>query len=200
MKKYTINSLIYAIILLLLIICIVTVPSYYTTLHASTIDQESEYLYFKQQASELSSQLDSLSSALTSYEKSLNEFDKRLSELEDQSSALHNLLVNYYVEKLHDPTFVSINTEGHTYYTAAECLGELGKPAIPVLIERLNTTDDYERALILYALGLASQADNVKVFCGNDYIPVTLDFDARNHAEAITAAKAWWDKYKSYFN
>lgn len=200
MKKYTITSLIYAIILLLLIICIVTVPSYYTTLHASTIDQENQYLYFQKQASELSLQLDSLSSALTSYEKSLNEFDKRLSELEDQNTALHNLLVNYYVEKLHDPTFVSINAEEHTYYTAAECLGELGKPAIPVLIERLDTTDDYERALVLYALGLASQADNVKTFCGNDYIPVNLDFDARNHPEAVTTAKLWWNKYKSYFN
>lgn len=199
MKKYTINSLFYAIILFLLIICIVTIPSYYTTLQASTVDQESEYLYFQKQASELSLQLDSLSSALTSYEKSLNEFDKRLSELEDQNTTLHNLLVNYYVEKLHDPTFVSIDTEEHTYYTAAECLGELGKSAIPVLIDRLDTTDDYERALALYALGLASQADNVKVFCGNDYIPVSLDFDARNHPTGVKAALDWWEKYQSNF-
>ena len=44
----------------------------------------------------------------------------------------------------------------------------VGKPAIPGLIEKLETDDDYERALALYALLLASQHENVKEFTNGE--------------------------------
>ncbi|MCX7773528.1 MAG: hypothetical protein N2376_10505 [Clostridia bacterium] len=107
--------------------------------------------------------------------------------------------VAYYMEKLKDKSFTGTYGDGQTWYTAAEELGMIGKPAIPKLIERLDTQDDYERALVLYALLLATQHDNVKTFTQGEYINVNLDFNAENHAEMVKAAKEWWEKYKSNF-
>ena len=199
MKKITPPYFLCTITILLFVICLVTLPPYFSNLQASTIQQDTEYLRFKTQTDQFLAQLEALNSSLVSYEKSLNELDKRLSDLEEQNTALNNLLVNYYIEKLHDPTYVSIDSQQHTYYIAAESLGHLGKAAIPSLIKVLDTEDDYERALALYALLLASQAENVTCFCGTDYMHFSLDFDARNHAEQVDTAKAWWEKYQSYF-
>lgn len=200
MKKITPHSILYIITITLFTVCLTTLPPYFFNLQASTIEQDNAYSKFKEQTAALLLQFEALNSSLNTYEKSLNELDKRLSDVEEQNVALNNLLVNYYIEKLHDPTYVSIDSEQHTYYLAAEALGHLGKPAIPALINQLDTDDDYERALVLYALMLASQADNVACFCGNDYMHLHLDFDARNHTEAVAAARTWWEKYKSHFN
>lgn len=107
--------------------------------------------------------------------------------------------VEFFLEKLKDKSFTGTYGEGYTWYTAAEELGMLGKPAIPGLIEKLNTKDDYERALTLYALLLATQHDNVKIFTNGEYIDVNLDFDGNNHPESVAKAMAWWDKYKQNF-
>lgn len=107
--------------------------------------------------------------------------------------------VSYYIDKLSDKSFIKTYNEDYVWYTAAEELGAIGKDAIPPLIQKLDTTDDYERALALYALLLASQNENVKSFTGGEYIEVNLDFDAATHPEAVAKAKAWWEKYKDNF-
>lgn len=107
--------------------------------------------------------------------------------------------VEFYLEKLKDKEFTGTYGDGYTWYTAAEELGMIGKTAIPGLIEKLDTEDDYERALALYALLLASQQDNVKYFTDGEYIDVNLDFNKSAHAEMVDKALAWWGKYKSNF-
>lgn len=107
--------------------------------------------------------------------------------------------VEFYLEKLKDKEFTGIYNEEYTWYIAAEELGMIGKLAIPGLIEKLDTQDDYERALALYALLLATQQDNVKSFTNGEYINVNLDFNKDNHPEMVDLAKAWWNKYKNNF-
>lgn len=107
--------------------------------------------------------------------------------------------VEFYLEKLKDKEFTGIYNEEYTWYTAAEELGMIGKPAIPGLIEKLETEDDYERALALYALLLATQQDNVKSFTNGEYINVNLDFNKDNHPEMVDMAMSWWNKYKNNF-
>jgi len=110
--------------------------------------------------------------------------------------------VAYYLEKLKDRSFVATygdNEEPKVWYTAAEELGMIGKKSIPGLIEKLSTDDDYERALALYALLLASQDEEVKAFTNGEYIDVTLDFNPESHKEMAEKALAWWDKYKDNF-
>jgi bla regulator protein BlaR1 len=107
--------------------------------------------------------------------------------------------VQFYLDKLKDKSYTGTYGEGYTWYTAAEELGMIGKPAIPGLIEKLDSKDDYERALALYALLLASQHDNVKSFTNGEYINVNLDFNAETHPEMIEIARAWWEKYKENF-
>lgn len=107
--------------------------------------------------------------------------------------------VEFYLGKLKDKSFTGTYGEGYTWFTAAEELGMIGKPAIPGLIEKLETEDDYERALALYALLLTTQHDNVNTFTNGEHIDVNLDFDSNNHPEMVDKAKAWWDKYKQNF-
>lgn len=107
--------------------------------------------------------------------------------------------VEFYLDKLKDKEFIGTYGDGYTWYTAAEELGMIGKPAIPGLIEKLKTQDDYERALALYALLLASQQDNVKQFTNGEYIEVNLDFNKDNHPDMIDKAWAWWEKFKENF-
>lgn len=107
--------------------------------------------------------------------------------------------VVYYIDKLKDQSFTGIYGDGFTWYTAAEELGTIGKPAIPALIEKLDTKDDYERTLALYALLLATQQENVKTFTNGEYINVNLDFDVDHHPDMVKTAMEWWDKYKSNY-
>lgn len=104
--------------------------------------------------------------------------------------------IDYYMEKLKDRSFTTTYGEGFTWYTAAEELGMIGKPAIPALIANLDTDDDYERALTLYALLLSTQEPNVKAFA-SDYIHANLYFDPSTHPQMVKEAYAWWNKYKS---
>lgn len=118
--------------------------------------------------------------------------DEKMKQLVDNA-------VRFYIDKLKDKSYTGTYGDGFTWYTAAEELGKIGKPAIPSLIEKLSTTDDYERALALYALLLATQQENVKSFTGGEYINVNLDFDPANHPAMIKTAMEWWEKYKSNF-
>lgn len=200
MKKYNILIPLICITIICLILRIFKTYPYNSSIMASTISTEDQLSLLQYQTKNLSLQLKSISDSINTYGKSINALEKRLSDLETENQTLQNLLVSYYIEKLPDTTYVSLYNIEYTYYTAAENLGQIGKPAIPSLIERLSTDDDYERALVLYALLLASQADNVKAFCGDDYIATSLDFDARNHPAQVKTALDWWEKYKSNFD
>lgn len=200
MKKSIIITFCYTFLALYIISCFIFTHPLSASVEASTVSQTSNLKNLKATSADISKQLTELQTHLTAYDQSLNEFEKRLSEVEAQNTELQTFLVDYYIEKLKDPTYTSITNEDSIYYTAAENLGLIGKPAIPKLIQKLDTANDYERALTLYALLLASQADNVKAFAKNDYINVNLDFDARNHPQKVEIARKWWNKYKSYFD
>lgn len=199
MKKSIMVICCNAILITCIITCVLLFHPYYSNIEASTFNQETSIETLAQTTRELSAEIKQLEDNMSTYEETLNQFSDRLTEIADNHEVLENSLVDYYMDHLKDTSYCSTYNENYTYYTAAENLGLIGKPAIPKLIERLSTTDDYERALVLYALLLASQADNVKAFAGNDYIKTSLDFDSRNHPEQIKIATAWWKKYKSYF-
>lgn len=199
MKKSIIISVCYFVLFACIITCLLLVYPYSTTLEAATFDQFDTLQDLKLTTENLTEQLATIEGNMASYEKSLNEIDKCLADIDERHAELETLLVDYYIDELKDPTYTSIYNEEYTYYIAAESLGQIGKPAIPKLIEKLSTEDDYERSLVLYSLLLASQADNVKAFAGNDYIQTSLDFDSRNHPELVEIARAWWEKYSGYF-
>jgi len=130
------------------------------------------------------------------------ESDKREDQTEEDITDNEDQKVAFYLEKLKDKSFTDTYGDGEepkVWYTAAEELGMLGKKSIPGLIEKLDTDDDYERALALYALLLASQDEEVKAFTDGEYIDVTLDFNPETHPEMIDKAMAWWNKYKDNF-
>lgn len=110
--------------------------------------------------------------------------------------------VLFYIEKLKDQTYVSTygdKQEPSIWYTAAEALGEIGKPAIPYLIANLDTEDSYERGLTLYALLLASQHENMQSITNGEYINVNLTLIYSEQEQYVETAKTWWDKYEAQF-
>ncbi|MFQ6066055.1 MAG: hypothetical protein ACE5K3_02105 [bacterium] len=107
--------------------------------------------------------------------------------------------LSFYLDKLKDRNFTSTYGEGYTWYIAAEELGKMGKLAIPYLIEKLNTKDDYERTQALYALLLASQCGNVTSFTGGEYVRESAQAfpPSEEHPRLVKAWKAWYEKYQS---
>lgn len=113
---------------------------------------------------------------------------------EDRPDDLH-----YNLSKLDDPEFTQVYGDGENpkiWYTAAENLGHIGKPAIPYLIEKLDSTNDHEVMLALYALQLASQDPQVQQHTDGNYVslPSALNPRANRHNKAI--ALSWWHDYK----
>lgn len=101
----------------------------------------------------------------------------------------------YYVSRLADRRFVSQyggQDNPRTWYIAAERLGEIGLPAVPLLFTRLNTTDDYELMLALYALQLATQDPLLMARTRGDYIQLPTVLDATANAENVRIARHWW--------
>ena len=125
-----------------------------------------------------------------------NELDKGSEDLSGKDVPEN---VKFYMDKLSDKSYTKLYGEGYTWYTAAEELGLIGKPAFPSLIERIETKDDYERALVFYALLLATQNENVASITNGEYIEVNLDFDVTQHTAMKEKCMAWWDKYKDKF-
>lgn len=199
MKKNNILSHCTSLLLFCCIICILVVYPGFNTLEAATSKQSItvESLALKQQ--ELESTLHHLNLSLTELSNTLDAYSNKFTTLESELSTTQTLLVSYYIDQLSDPTYVTTYNTDYVWYTAAEALGALGKPAIPSLINRLDTKDSYERSLVFYALLLASQAENVKVFTGDDYIHTYLDFDSSNHPAQKKIALEWWEKYKNHF-
>lgn len=158
-------------------------------INASTINQTTTLDELKLQTRQMAEELATLQDT----------YETMIQSCQDSLERVSIVLVDYYINKLSDRDYRTVYNEGSPYYIAAENLGILGKVAIPRLIQVLDTTDDYERSLALYALLLASQQEDVKAIVGDDYIHVNLDFDTSSHDEAVKIAKAWWAKYQDQF-
>lgn len=106
--------------------------------------------------------------------------------------------VHYYISRLPDRRFVSAyGGEEHPrpWYIAAERLGQIGEPAIPALASRLDTSDEYELMLVLYALMLASQDPALMAATGGDYVEIGSVLDPRHNADNRAVARAWWQRH-----
>lgn len=104
----------------------------------------------------------------------------------------------YYVSRLADRRFVSRygdRNNPRTWYIAAERLGQIGLPAVPLLFARLATRDDYELMLVLYALQLATQDPQLMARTGSDYIQLTAALDASANTQNLRIARQWWQQH-----
>lgn len=107
--------------------------------------------------------------------------------------------IEHYLSKLPDRDYVK--TYGgpehpRTWYTAAEALGEIGKPAVPALIERLDSPDPYELMLALYALMLASQDPALMAETEGDYLRLGTVLTPDTNEENRRLALDWWRRHQ----
>ena len=105
---------------------------------------------------------------------------------------------SYYVSRLADRRFVTSygdRDNRRPWYIAAEQLGEIGLPAVPLLFARLNTSDAYEQMLVLYALQLATQDPQLMVRTGGDYVQLGVVLDPTHNAENVASAQQWWQQH-----
>jgi len=105
--------------------------------------------------------------------------------------------MQFYLSKLSDRDYTQTYGHGYTWYTAAEELGQIGEPAIPHLIQKLDTNDPFELKLTLYALLLASQDPAVKAKTGGEYIQVDTVLSEESNTENKKIALSWWKKYRA---
>lgn len=106
--------------------------------------------------------------------------------------------VHYYISRLADRRFIDVyGGEEHprVWYIAAEQLGQIGEPAIPVLFALLDTRDEYELMLALYALQLATQDPQLMSQTGGDYVRLTETLDEKANAENRNIALEWWERH-----
>ncbi len=104
--------------------------------------------------------------------------------------------IEYYINKLPDRDYTETYGHGYTWFTAAEELGSIGKPAIPYLIEQLQSDDEYVVMLSLYALQLASQDSLITEKTDGEYIKLKgTVLTKESNKENIPIVKTWWDKY-----
>ena len=109
----------------------------------------------------------------------------------------------YYVSRLADRRFVtSYGGSGHRrpWYIAAERLGEIGLPAVPLLFSRLDTSDEYEQMLVLYALQLATQDPQLMVRTRGEYVQLGVVLDPAYNADNVATARQWWQQYATQLN
>ena len=105
---------------------------------------------------------------------------------------------SYYVSRLADQRFVASygdRDNPRPWYIAAERLGEIGLPAIPLLFSRLDTSNAYEQMLVLYALQLATQDPQLMVRTGSEYVQLGSVLDPARNAENVATARQWWQKH-----
>ena len=104
----------------------------------------------------------------------------------------------YYVSRLADRRFVSHYggpDNPRPWYIAAERLGEIGMPAVPLLFARLHTDDAYELMLVLYALQLATQDPLVTFQTGGESVRLPTVLDPSANEENRRIARQWWESY-----
>jgi hypothetical protein len=107
--------------------------------------------------------------------------------------------IQFNLGKLKDRSYTDTYGHGYIWYTAAEELGKIGKPAVPHLIRNLDTHDQYELKLTLYALQLATQDTKVKSLTNGEYINLKSATSEEHNAENKRVALQWWEKYKHNF-
>jgi len=108
--------------------------------------------------------------------------------------------VRFYLAKLGDRTFWTPYGEAEEpqrWYLASERLGEIGGPAIPGLIGRLDDPDDFVVMQALYAVMLASQDSAITRRTGGEYVryEATVLDSATNEAN-LPVARAWWQRHR----
>ncbi|WP_404474169.1 hypothetical protein [Vreelandella venusta] len=106
----------------------------------------------------------------------------------------------YYVSRLADRRFVSSYGDGDnpkTWYIAAERLGEIGLPAVPLLFAQLATQNAYEQMLVLYALQLATQDPRLMARTRGDYIQLVTALNPAGNAENTRIAQQWRQRHST---
>ncbi|QOR39522.1 hypothetical protein HNO52_14095 [Billgrantia diversa] len=106
--------------------------------------------------------------------------------------------VHYYISRMADRRFIDVyGGEEHprVWYIAAERLGQIGEPAVPMLFTLLDTHDEYELMLALYALQLATQDPRLMSQTGGDYVRLATALDEGANAENRTIALEWWGRH-----
>lgn len=107
--------------------------------------------------------------------------------------------IRFHIDKLPDRTHVRPYGDADNprpWYIAAEALGQIGKPAVPALIERLDTQDPYELKLVLYALMLASQDPALQTATGGDYLRLGTVLTESSNDENLYLARDWWQRHR----
>lgn len=107
--------------------------------------------------------------------------------------------LDYNLSRLADQSYIDTYGDGENekiWYSAAENLGQIGKPAVPHLMARLSSDDEYEVMLALYALQLATQDEALAEHLDGNYVrfPSVLNPRANDHNVAI--ARDWWRQYR----
>lgn len=106
--------------------------------------------------------------------------------------------IKYYISKLPDRDYTdTYGGEEHpkTWYIAAEALGWIGKPAVPYLIERLDSRDSYEVMMALYALQLATQDGSITWRTDGEHIRLDRVLDQDSNRENRVIALNWWRRH-----
>lgn len=107
--------------------------------------------------------------------------------------------IRFHIDKLPDRTHVRTYGDADNprpWYIAAEALGQIGKPAIPALVQRLDTPDPYELKLVLYALMLASQDPVLQAETGGDHLRLGTVLTEDGNAENRRLAREWWQRHR----
>ena len=105
---------------------------------------------------------------------------------------------HYYVSRLADRRFIDTyggDEHPRVWYIAAERLGQIGEPAVPLLFGLVDTTDAYELMLVLYALQLATQDPALMAETGGDYIQLGTVLMEDTNRENREIALAWWQRH-----
>lgn len=122
-----------------------------------------------------------------------------LAETVDPAQLSQADAIVHYIRKLPDRDYVQTyggKEHPRIWYSAAEALGALGKPAVPALVERLDTADPYELKLVVYALMLASQDPLVTAETGGEYLSLDSVLTVETNAENRRRAQVWWQRYR----
>ncbi|MCP1313565.1 hypothetical protein [Halomonas sp. 707D7] len=96
----------------------------------------------------------------------------------------------YYVSRLSDRRFIAPGPSGPRY-VAAEELGRIGLPAVALLLSRLDSRDEYEVMLALYALELATSDPQLLARTRSDAIELVDPLNPEANARNVAAAKEW---------
>ena len=106
--------------------------------------------------------------------------------------------VHFYASRLADRGFVDVyGGEEHprVWYIAAEQLGQIGSPAVPVLYALIDTRDEYELMLVLYALQLATQDARLMAETGGEYVQLTTSLEPAANSVNREIALRWWEEH-----